>query len=82
MRSVRAIAVINFVRVLNPFLLLIKAIPALGATLSGQYSHITQTNLAPSVDSTRMDDLVSFLYVFQCVSDGSIDRHSAIQTSI
>ena len=72
MRSFRGLSAIYFFWVLSPFLLLIKAIFARVAGLSRQFSHITQPNLAPTVDSTETDDVMSFLYVFQCVCNGLI----------
>ena len=73
MRGFKRPPVIYFFWVLSPFLLLIKAILARVAGLSCQFSHITQSNLALTVDSTKTDNVLSFLYVFQPVSNSSVN---------
>ena len=73
MRSFERPPVRYFFRVLSPFLLLIKAVFARIASLSRQFSHITQSNLALTVDSTNTDNVLPFLYVFQSVSNSSVN---------
>ena len=73
MRSFRDLSAKYFLWVLSPLLLLIKTIFVRGASLSHQFSHITQSNLAPTVDSKETDDVMSYLYVFQCFSNISIN---------
>jgi len=73
MRSYRGQSVICLFGVLSPFLLLLEAITARLAGLSLQFSHIIQSNLMPTVDSTKTDDVMSFTFVFQCVSNNSIN---------
>ena len=73
MRSFRGLSVIYFFAALGPFLLLLETIFARVAGLSLQFSHIIQSNLMPTVDSTKTDDVMSFTFVFQCVSNNSIN---------
>ena len=74
MRRFRGLSVIFFFGALSPYLLLLEAIFARVAGLSLQFSHIIQSNLTPTVDFTKTDDVMSFAFVFQCVSNTSISR--------
>jgi len=59
--------------VLSPFLLLIKAISAHSAGLSQQLAHIIQSNLAPTFNTTKMYDIVSFTFMFPFMGNSSIN---------
>jgi hypothetical protein len=71
MRRFRGLFVIYFYGTLSPYLLLLEAICARVADLSLRFSPIIQSNLAPTVDSTNSDDVMSFAFVCQFVSNRS-----------
>ena len=73
MRRFRGLFVKYFFGTLSPYLLLLEAIYACVADLSLQFSPIIQSNLTPTVDSTNSDDVMSFAFVCQCVSNRSIN---------